>query len=153
MIFDVRSLAAQKHKETEQNEVEWLRALESARQSLKFIDIDYQSLEQIALASRSPEKFTVVVRLIYQYGKSHPHGDQVSDLILEYTNDSPFSLSEWIDAIDFFYQWLSTNQRKIDFLEMLKYLQCCVVSPDARQGGQTFAALVEDMLNVSGYEG
>jgi len=153
MNFDVRDLAALKHLETGHTEIEWTKALESARQSLKFIDIDFQSLELIALASRAPSKFTTLTRLIYQYGKSHPHGDQISDLILEYTNNSPFSLSDWIDTIDTFYHWLVERDRKIDFLPMLKYLDCCIASPDAREGGQTFTQLLEDMLKVAGYEG
>lgn len=153
MNFDIRALAALKHLETKHKEIEWTKALESARQSLKFIDIDFQSLEQIALASRSPSKFTTMTRLIYQYGKSYPNGEQISDLILEYTNQSPFSLSNWIDCIDYFYYWLAGQKRKIDFLPMLKYLDCCAASSDAKEGGQTFTALLEDMLKVSGYEG
>ncbi|MEO5969060.1 MAG: hypothetical protein ABIQ95_03965, partial [Bdellovibrionia bacterium] len=99
-----------------------------------------------------PSKFTTMTRLIYQYGKSHPNGDQISDLILDYTNKSPFSLAEWVDAIDYFYRWLVTQNRKIDFLPMLKYLDCCIASPEAREGGQTFPALLEDMLKVCGYD-
>lgn len=153
MQFDVRQLTERKHTETRHEPVEWLRALESARQSLKFVDIDFQSLEQIALASSSPEKFTLMTRLIYQYGKSHPNGDQISELILKFVNDSPFSLTDWVDAIEYFHRWLGENNRKVDFLPMLKYLECCVASADAREGGQTFAALIEDMLAVCGYEG
>jgi hypothetical protein len=153
MNFDVRSLASLKHLETKHDEIDWIKALESARQSLKFIDINFQSLEHIALASRTPTKFTTMTRLIYQYGKSYPNGDQISDLLLEYTNDSPFSLSDWVDSIDYFYQWLTAQGRKIDFLPMLKYLGCCVASPDAKEGGQTFSELLEDMLKVNGYDG
>jgi hypothetical protein len=152
-MFEVKALAEQRHQETKQSEVEWMRALESARQSLRFIDIDLPSLEKFALASKSSAQFTVLVRLIYQYGKSHPFGDQISELILRMTNESPFSLSEWIDSVDYFYSWLIRHGRKVDFLAMLKYLQCCAVSPDARQGGQTFSSLLEDMLQVCGYEG
>jgi hypothetical protein len=153
MTFDVRALAAQKHLETGHAELEWLKAFETARQSLKFLDIDHEGLNHLALASRAPARFTVMMRLIYQYGKSHPHGDQITDRILEMTSESPYSLSDWIDAIDYFQGWLTKNGRKIDFLPMLKYLACCVDSPDAKEGGQTFAALVEDMLTVVGYEG
>lgn len=152
MSFDVRALAALKHTETQHNEIEWMKALESARQSLKFVDIDYASLELFALASRSPSKFTVLTRLIYQYGRSHPHGDQVSEMILKFTNESPFSLSDWIDAIEYLYLWLQNSNRKTDFFPMLKYLECCVASQDAKEAGQTFLGLVEDMLNVFGYE-
>lgn len=153
MSFDVRTLAIQKSGQTQYSELEWLRALESARQSLKFIAIDYQSLELIAQASQSPGKFTVMARLIYQYGKTYPNADQLSDAIFEFVNDSPFALSDWIDALEYFYGWLEQNGRKVDFLAMLKYLQCCVASPDAREGGQTLISLVKDMLAVCDYEG
>lgn len=153
MSFEVSSLANKKSAETKHDRIDWVKALESARLSLKFTDINYQSLEAIALASRSPAKFTAISRLIYQYGKSHLNGANITDLILESTNESPFSLSDWIDAIEHFYLWLEKNNRKIDFLTMLEYLQCCVASPDAKEGGQTLSALLEDMLNVHGYDG
>src|SRR4051794_34053606 len=126
MIFNVRALGNQKHHETGHAEVDWLTALESARQSLRFVEIDYGDLELIALASRSPAKFTVMSRLIYQYGKSYPfhsEGDQITDVILNGVNASPFTLADWIDAIDGFYSWLVKNGRKVDFLPMLKYLE------------------------------
>jgi hypothetical protein len=153
MSFDVRALASRKHRETGHAEVDWAKALESARLSLKFIDIDFASLELIALASRSPEKFTTMTRLIYQYGKSHPHGDQIAELLIGFVDASPFSLVEWVDATDHFQRWLEAQGRKVDFLPMLKYLECCVASPDAREGGQTFEQLLDDFLKVSGYEG
>jgi hypothetical protein len=153
MIFDMKSLATRKHLESGHDEVEWSRVLETAHQSLKLIGIDYSGLEQFVLASSSPEKLTVLVRLIYQYGRSHHQGNQIPDILLNLTNESPFSLSDWVDAIHYFHQWLNEHHRKIDFLSMLQYLECCVASPDAKEGGQSFAALVEDMLKVQGYEG
>ncbi len=153
MKYDVRSLAERKHLETQHPLLDWTRAFESARQSLKMIEIDYGTLEQIALASQSPSQFTVIVRLIYQYGKSYPHGKEVADFILDTVNESSFSLPDWLEAIEYFYHWLQKNQRKVDFLPMLKYLECCAAAPDAKEGGQTFSALVEDMLAVAGYEG
>ncbi len=153
MIFDVRSLASQKHAETHDSKTAWIMALESARQSLKFIEIDYQSLEHLALANRSPTQFTIMTRLIYQYGKSHPNGTLISDVIFQYVNESPFSLSDWMSAIEYFYNWLEEQGRKIDFLPMLKYLACCVAAPDASEAGQTLTSLITDMLQVHGYEG
>lgn len=153
MSFDVRALASQRHGQTQHPEVDWMMALESARQSLKFIEIDYESLELLAIASQSPRQFTIVSRLIYQYGKSHPHGRLISELLLSYVNESPFSLTDWVTAIEYFHDWLETRGQKIDFLPMLKYLECCVASQDARESGQTLAALTADMLKVMGYNG
>lgn len=153
MAYDVRDLAGRKAAETQQDEMEWLRVLETARQSLRFVEIDYQSLENIALASGTPAKFTTVVRLIYQYGKSHPTSESISGLILQYANDSQFSLSDWIDAIHFFHDWLRHKNRRVDLLAIIQYLQCCAVSPDAKEGGQSFCDLVKDMFDVHGYDG
>ena len=153
MSFDVKALSVRKAKETGESELEWLRALESARQSLKFIEVDYPGLEMIALASRTAGRFVLMTRMFYQYGKSHPHGDQITDVIVAMVNASPYSLSDWVDAIDCFHQWLNKNGRKVDFLPMLRYLECCVASPEAKAGGQSFAQLVADMLDVAGYEG
>lgn len=152
MSFDVRTIAERKYRETSHPQMEWLAVLETARQSLKLVDIDYPSLEQFALASRNPKDFTSLVRLIYQYGRSHPFGEEISDVLFSYVNESPFSLSDWIEALAYFYGWLDRNRRPIDFLSMLEYLQCCVASPDAREMGQTLSALVRDMLEVAGYE-
>lgn len=153
MIFNVKSLAAKKHLETGHAEVEWFKALESARQSLEFAQIDFRELELIVHASATPAKFTVMSRLIYQYSKSHLQADRITGVILGLVNDSAFSLVEWIDAIDHFNTWLSEEKRKADFLHMLQYLDCCAASPEAREGGQTLAELLADMLNLAGYEG
>lgn len=153
MAFDVKGLAVQKSLATSESETDWSRALENARQSLRLSEMDDPSLIQIALASRSIPKFIGMIRLIYQYEKSHPGGVSATTVLFKNMNESPFSLSDWIDSVHFFSSWLKENSRQTDFLSMLGYLQCCVASPDAQQGGQTFLALVEDMLKVHGFEG
>jgi len=152
MTFDVRALAREKHLETGHGETEWENALENARMSLKVGAVGYRDLAHVARASRSPEKFTSMARLIYQYTKAHPNGGRVADALFRCVNSSPFSLSDWVDAIDYFYRWLVEGKRKVDLLPMLKYLECCVAAPDAKKNGQTLRALVEDMLDIFGYE-
>ncbi len=153
MSIDSQALAKIKSRETQHPVQEWLKVIESARMSLKPLPIDPPSLREIIMASRTPEKFVTMTRLIFQYAKSYPNGARISQLILDYSNESPFSLPDWIDAIDYFHLWLEEHQRKIDFLPMLKYLQCCVAAPEARKSGQTLKGLLEDMLRVFGYDG
>ncbi len=152
MTFDACALAREKHLETGHGEAEWENALENARMSLKTGAVDCQGLAHIARASRSPEKFTSMARLIYQCTKARPGGGRVADALFGCVNSSPFSLSDWIDAIDYFYRWLVEGRRKVDFFPMIKYLECCVAAPDAKKNGQTLRALVEDMLDIFGYE-
>ncbi len=152
MSFDVRALAAQKHQETQHEELEWTRALESARQSLKQMDIDDSSLELLALASSMPAKFTVICRLIYQHGKSHLQSDRISDFLFELIDTSDFTLSDWLNAIECLCRWLKERDQKIDFFSLLKYLECCVASSEAQASGQTLFELAQNMLRVYGYE-
>lgn len=153
MSFVISQLAEQKHQETKHSLEEWTKALESAEQSLGFLRVNMSSLSHIAKASRSPAKFTTITRLLYQYGKTHPKGEQIADSFLQAANNSSFSLNDWIEATDYFYTWLQTHKRKSDLHSMLQYMECCVASPDAKDGGQTFLALVADMLATCGYVG
>ncbi len=152
MIFNVRILAQRKYQESGIEESSWLKVFESAQQTLKEFEVDYQIIEYIALASRTPEQFAVMSRLIYQFIKSNASGEQVTEMFLNLVNQSPFAIGDWIDSINYFHQWLISNRKKIDFVPMLQYLECCVASPDAKKGRHTLLALVEDMLAVHGYE-
>ncbi len=152
MSFDSGALAKRRHGSTGHDEADWQKALENARVSLKVIDVDSQTLTHIALGCREPAKLTLMTRLIYQYAKAHPSGEPISDLLFKSVNTSPFGLSDWIDAIDYFHRWLTDRNRKIDLLPMIKYLDCCGESGDAKKTGQTLAALVEHMLDTFGYE-
>ena len=116
--------------------------------------IDYKSLQRLAMACRSPHTLVTLTRLLYQYDKSHPDGgERIAESLFEMCDDSPFGLSDWLDAIEHFYNWLQLHSRVIDFAAMLKYMQCCIAAPDAKEPGQTFAGLITDMLEVCGYEG
>jgi hypothetical protein len=150
--FDIRTLADRRHEEGSFDKTDWTKAFESARQTLKLTETDAQILEYLAISAPSPQQFTIMTRLIYQYTKSQAHGEQISALILDIVNGSAFSLTDWIESINFFYAWLNERKRKIDFVSMLQYLECCVAAQDAKQPGITLQTLLQDMLNVHGYE-
>ena len=145
------SLAPQETSKSIFSQASWNAVLESAQQSLKSVNTDL--LVTLLTASQSPRQFTLVIRLMYQYEKSHRHGEPITDIILRNANESAFALSDWLSAIEFFHDWLEEKNRKMDFLSMLNYLSCCVESPDARYAGQTLTPLLKDMLQIFGYDG
>ncbi|RYZ98872.1 MAG: hypothetical protein EOP11_20135 [Proteobacteria bacterium] len=153
MAFDAASLAQEKATDSGHPLSEWLKALESARASLKPTTISDEALSRFARASRTPEKFTVLARLLYGHEKSHANAGNIAGVIFLYTNDSQFSLGDWIDSIAYFHGWLAANGRKAEFLSMLEYLECSVASPEAQDGGQSLLRVVEEMLKLHGYEG
>jgi hypothetical protein len=153
MSFDPQTLAALKEQETKHSRVEWSQAFKTARQSLKYRDARNKDLRLIALASSSPAKFTTVTRLMYQYSKLHPLNPPVGEVLLQEVDQSPYSMGDWIDTIDRFHNWLSDRERKVDFLAMLNYLDCCAASSEATEGGQKFSEVLDFMLQVFGYFG
>ncbi|MFZ9596028.1 MAG: hypothetical protein ACO3A2_08120 [Bdellovibrionia bacterium] len=153
MIFDVRTLALKKSRETGHSEKQWLQALESARMSLKWISTNHMSLEQLALSSQTPEQFTLMIRLIYQAGQTHPQASPVTEQLLSSVSDSAFSLRDWIEALEQFTHWLNQNQEVIDLRAMLKYLLCCTESAEAKTTNSTLSQLLESALEHLGYEG
>jgi hypothetical protein len=153
MAFQASSLAAAKAKDSGQPLAEWLSALESARASLKLATLSDEALTRFAEASRSPAKFTALARLLYRHEKANSNAGTIAGVIFLYTNDSPFSLGDWIDSIAYFHGWLEERGRRADLPSMLEYLECSVASPEAEAGGQTLLAVVEEMLRLHGYEG
>jgi hypothetical protein len=153
------------HRATETSEQEWIRALMNARESLRVAELSDQALFELARACRSPSTLTCVVRLIYQeyrsypaaypaaYPVAHPSGRFSYARLVEYVLDSPFAFPEWMDAIEYFEQWLKKNQKKVDLISMLDYLHCCTVSPEARAPGQILSHLLSDMLELYGFIG
>jgi hypothetical protein len=154
--FDTEVLARKKFSETGHSVDEWRRVFENARTSLtehrNGAPVELESLEQFALASRRPEQFTLFARLVYQHAKAHGNSGPFIAVIFQSVNVSPFSLTDWLDAIESFHAWLVDHRRKIDFLPMVKYLQCCVEAPDALKSGHTLKVLVVDMLAEFDYE-
>lgn len=152
-LLNLRDLASVKSKETESFEQDWLSVLEQAQLALNRCFLTEEDCQQLALASSEPTKFNVIIRLIYSHSKQNPHREPATVLIKRLVNSTPFSMSDWVDAIFYFYQWLNKNNRKVNFLSMLNYLECCSASTDAREPGQTLLNLVKDMLRLFDYEG
>ena len=145
-------LAHERGSVTGHSVADWESALVSARTSLTTKTLSQRNFELLARASASPGKLTVVARLVYQYAKARPESEDLAPMFFDAVNASPFSLADWIDAIDFFHSWLQARQRKIELLPMIKYLECCVAAPEANKSGQTLKVLVADMLEVFDYE-
>lgn len=131
----------------------WLKSIENARSILHARDMSDQEIEKIAIASHSPEDFNVVIRWIYTFTRSNPNGHQGVLTLFKNTDSSHYNLSEWIEAISFFNNWLEENERKTNWVTLLGYLQCCGESPENIDIKHSFVSLVKKMLETYGYEG
>lgn len=151
--LNIKDLAFQKSKEIASFEHEWTRALKWAQVTLSQSVLSEEGFKQLVLASNKPEKFTLLIRLIYSYSKQNPHREPAPAKLQCLVDSTSFTMSDWVDAIFYFHHWLENNHRKINFLSMLNYLECCSNSPDANEPGQTLESLLRDMLNLFDYKG
>jgi hypothetical protein len=75
------------------------------------------------------------------------------DLFFRVVDHSNYSLSAWLNAITYFHEWLSLQNRTTSFQKMLGYLQCCEDSPENKDIDHRFMDLVEEMIKTHGYIG
>ena len=87
-------------------------------------------------------------RLITQAHALTP--DQLSRFLVT-VDESPYSISEWVDAIFAFEEWAKKEGRVLSLVHELEYLSCCTESP---RGGVTLplAFLLTEFLKTNGVE-
>ena len=136
----------------DQNDL-WKKCLENARSILHARDITDSELAKIFTASSTPEDFNTVIRLVYEFTRSNPNGHLAIKLLFNQADTSHFTLTEWIEAINFFNKWLIENDRKCGWKMMLGYLTCCSESPENKDIKHKFNDLINDMLKAYGFDG
>lgn len=72
--------------------------------------------------------------------------------LIEHVDESAFSLSEWLDAISVFYQWLKRKNAKTDFIEALGYIECCCEQSQGDLSHASLPASVDHSLESFGFK-
>lgn len=150
--FDFSDVITQKSSESQESEELWGKALGNARQTLSHRDLKNEDLVSLAKACKKVRQFEMISRYFYQWSKSRPQTESVFQIFLEKVDRSPFDISEWIEGVEKLCLWLQNNDKEAEFQDMLGYLECCAISPDYVNVHQDLNYLVEDMLDVHGFE-
>ncbi|GEM_PF-4468098 len=124
---------------------DWSDVLRRGLEGLRGQDVEPEGLAQIARACRTPKQFALMVRLISQHCRATGTGKEIFELIRKHRDQAVFSLTEWMDALDTFTDWLESNHHNLDFLNMLNYIQCATLLPEAKSPG----AHLEEVLLFS----
>lgn len=72
---------------------------------------------------------------------------------LSYVDSSPYSESQWTDAMEVFEGWMRQQSRKCHFEHMLGYLNCCADYAKGKGPLIELSVLLKDMLEEAGYDG
>lgn len=135
------------------NNTDWEKAFANARDCVSIKDLSDQELTKIMNACKNLDQFAIIFQYLFKTFKSNPDGHQVVLRFFSMVDNSSYSLSEWIETIEAFHQWLTEKNRKTDFSKLIGYLQCSDLAPDNKEVKHVFKDLVLDMLNTHGYVG
>ena len=66
-------------------------------------------------------------------------------------DESPYSLSEWVDSTEAFDQWAQSAGRTLTLIHMLEYLSCCA---ESGKSGVTLplTLLMQEFIRSNGVE-
>lgn len=132
---------------------EWQEAVELARSYFKAHDLSDELLSRLAQASGDISLFNLIIKECYRSSQNHPDRARPFKTLLQYCDDSIYSLKEWLAAYLDFHHYLDQHKRRDDFIVMLGYLQCCSLSPENKDIKHDFKDLLHAMLDQYGFVG
>ncbi|MBC2594361.1 hypothetical protein H5P28_08835 [Ruficoccus amylovorans] len=149
----MKNLAQARANATGHAYMQWLDALSEGRSLQDEARLGERSFRQLAEACESPRQFAMLVEALDQHAKENPDDANGFTRLAEQVNDSPYDLGEWVEALEYFYDWLEQNQRTGAFSTMLGYLGCSVESLPSLAEKPPLRDLVSDMLDEYGFQG
>ena len=132
---------------------EWAPVLEHARASIPHQFLSDRNLVRLTKGAATIPQTELLIKLLYQDAKERPMGSTGIDTFFRIVDHSNYSLSAWLNAITYFHEWLTEQNRTTSFQKMLGYLQCCEDSPENKDIDHRFIDLVEEMIKTHGYVG
>ncbi len=135
-----------------EEEKAWDQALKHVRRSHTEKSLSDESIFHLAKASPSIEVFLKFAQLIFISGRSHPHKRPGMEILLDYVDNSDYSLEDWILAHEIIDSWLEERGLKAEFLTKLGYLQCCALSQESSDILRTLQSISQEMLENHGFE-
>ena len=137
---------------SESKKMDWTEARSFARKTLNRAVASDEDIEKLAQACQSVEQLNLLVKSIYQFSKTHPDPALAIRTLYQHVDDSDYSFTQWIEAYEYFYQWLQERDLSSDFVTMLGYLGCCSLSPENKTHKRELCGLLQEMLQEHGFQ-
>lgn len=132
---------------------EWARAEASLASYQGRLGLEDHEAVQLRQSCRRPEQLQLMLRLLAAPTRSAPDSRGNFRYFLHEVRDSSFTVSEWIEALEVFYTWLESEQRKASFEDAIGYLHCCAEATEQQPGWSSLRACTQGMLDDFGYRG
>lgn len=110
-------------------------------------------LDKFTLASASPNQLLALSDWLASDMDRERDADSVAAELLHEVEISEQDLKGWLEALDFFYQWLAGKGRTTPLHVALGYLHCCAEAQGASKSLLSLQATTEYMLGQYGFVG
>ncbi len=152
-MLDLYILAQEKYEETSLPLESWLDVFNRAQVHSDISGLEAEVFEKLARASHSPFEFNSVSIILERNARQFPNHIVSFSRLAKSVDASPYSLAEWIEAIEDFYAWLKEHKSVSDLRTMLGYLECAVAAIQNKPTPPPLRELLNDMLIMYGYDG
>lgn len=151
---NIEEIASTRAKETEQPYMAWLDALSEGTSLMNEAKLDERAFTGLITASQKPKQLSLMVEALDKHSKEHPEKEGGFAILTSFVDESPYGLAEWIEALEYFYDWFAQNERESPGLsQLLEYLSCCTEAGSNSPVGFPLQGLLEEMLDRYGFDG
>ena len=151
-MLNIEQVALQRANETKTPYLEWINVFTEGIELQSRIHLAGEEFTTLAENCHKPAQFALIVEALDEYVKEYPEVTNGLAVITEHVNDSVYGLAQWVEAIEYFYEWLGQNQLNAGLVSLLEYISCCTQSPQSFGGKIPLRDVLTDMLDQYGFE-
>lgn len=150
---ELNKLAEERSKATGESFIMWYDVLQKGVTLAHGAKIDPDAFLMIAHNSSSASQFLVFMEALSRYAKENPYGENAFNLVAHYIDQSNYSIKDWVDAIDYFYNWLSTHYQQASLTTILGYISKCAENEkSSKRNNSKFIEIIDKVLGTYGFQ-
>ncbi len=151
---DIEALAAERAAGDKSLYMPWLDALSEGAFLQGEAHLGERAFRLTAEACATPRQFSLLVEAFDAHAKEHPYAPNGFNLLADHVDESPDSIRDWVNAIEYFYDWFEqANRTSPGLAQILEYISCCVEAQKGLPHKEALKDVLSDMLDRYGYEG
>lgn len=149
-MIEMDALARERNEKTGERFEDWLQAIEWAAERDSVLELTDGEFVTLVKHASSVVHYRQVIEW-FEFHKSEGNGERTGfDLLLECVDESSFSLTDWMKALNTFHHWSQENSVIATLERALGYIQCS--SQELNNVGGDLAATVRTHLESQGLQ-
>ena len=132
---------------------DWLETMRQCTPDLLHTLGAEEAVKRIIDSCASPAQLALITEALTGNERASPGSSDGWGELIRRVEHSPYTLADWIAALEAFTLWLEKEGRSAEYISALGYLDCCVEYIPAAPGAFPFPELVRTFLDEFGYEG